>query len=307
MDMKFQPSPSVARALGPDFELFGHKRHDPRVALAKVQGLQLHGGHAGALVFGRQSAHVELDPCGDIRVTWASPPPLAPPMALAASHRLPGNLRYATDKERPALVADAQMDGELHLARTFQLIRRGFQAASRASRAMVDDSADRSAQDEPATLPGAQRVLDQLDWPREAVVAQETGWELRPRIRGEAVPVQVRLDDRDLHLSRPVLRRLPTEQRYGKVAVADQALRFNFELRHARLALAGDTVVAEARLHGGLMQPHWLATAAYAVAVAGQYCEPAIRLLAEDAELAESYCAMFGSAGEHPPSLDRDF
>jgi hypothetical protein len=93
---------------------------------------------------------------------------------------------------------------------------------------------------------------------------------------------------------------LPDPATPAAEAVANQAIRFNDQLRHARLAARDGQLVAETRLHGGLIESGWLSQAAYAVAQAGRYVATSLRILAEQPQVADTYMAVFCSTVEQP-------
>ena len=107
-----------------------------------------------------------------------------------------------------------------------------------------------------------------------------------------AVPVQIAIEGRLLRFSRTAVAELP--EGASALAVADQALRFNGQLRQARLALAGSRLVVESRLHDGQLKPAWMARASHAVACGWQYVRPPLCILTEQEDVAASYAAMFG-------------
>jgi hypothetical protein len=254
-------------------------------ALAQVRGLKLKDAHRGVLACGESKAEVHLEPGDSIRVRLAVDEPPSPLAALAATHDLPGNVRYAAVRQGMALMADTALDGHAHLERTFLEIVSGLQQAGGKTGKKRRDT-------EPVDPDSARQAIAELKWGDEAAVQRPDGWELRPRFQGEALPVQAALDAGRLRLWRVVVPHLP--QAPAADAVAGQALRFNAQVRLARLALYEGQFVAETCLHLGLTTPCWLATAAQAVAAAAQHTQPTLRLLAEDTLVAAQYAAMFG-------------
>jgi hypothetical protein len=269
-----------------------HQR-DPAQALSKLDGLYFTGGHKGLIALGETDAELILEPDGSLRIRAAAALP-RPLEALRAARNFPGNLRYLRDRSGGALVADTRIDGVAHLPHTFRALREAILRTRHVPLAAAATAAP------PIERQAVEQALTRLPWAEDGLVEQETGWELRPRFRGDPLPVQMTLDADGLRLSRVVLFELPGSGTASAAAVADCALRLNGSLRHARLAVSEDRLLAEARLDSQLVQPDWLATTACAVAVAARHASTPLRLLATQQAAAESYFRMFGSIGEQP-------
>jgi hypothetical protein len=304
----------------------GKRQHDPGKALSKLDGVYFTGGHKGVMTLGETDAELVLEPDGSIRIRAAAPlltapalntlplntlplntPPLnTPPLTRAGSprlqplemlritHGLPGNLRYVRDGAGGALVADTQIDGITHLPHTFRSLR---DAILRSLHVPAADAAISAAAIERQVV---EQALTKLPWAEDGVVEQEDGWELRPRLRGDPVPVRMTVEADGLRLSRIVLYELPAPGTAGAMAIAEYALRLNGSLRHARLAISDDRLAAEARLDSQLVHPDWLAMTACAVAAAARHAATPLRLLAGQRAVAERYIRMFCSNGEQP-------
>jgi hypothetical protein len=134
-----------------------------------------------------------------------------------------------------------------------------------------------------------------VGWGSDAVVPQDQGWELRCPAYDKTVALQVSLEGTDVRIHRTVL--AAPAPPAAAAAVALQALRCNRRVRHARLAGGADGLVAEARLHGGLIQPRWLAMVAAAVVVAAQHAQPGLQILAEQEDVAGYYQSLFCGSG----------
>ena len=268
-------------------------QHDPGKALSKLEGVYFTGGHKGVMTLGETDAELVLEPDGSIRIRAAASL-LRPLEALRITHGLPGNLRHTRDGAGGALVADTQIDGVTHLPHTFRALRH---AMLRSLHAPAPDAVISAPAIEPQAV---QRALTRLPWAEDGVVEQERGWELRPRLRGDPVPVRMSIEADGLRLSRLVLHELPAPGTANGLAVAEYALRLNGSLRHARLAIGDDGLAAEARLGAQLVHPDSLAMTACAVAAAARHAAVPLRLLAGQAAVAESYIRMFGSNGEQP-------
>lgn len=274
---------------------FGDGEAPAHRALGKVRGVTLTGPYDALLTVGSQAARVQLEANDAIRVSLPTAPPSPAMSALEAIHNLPGNTRFALNGQDGRLFADTQLNGELHMPETVRHIRSGMLTAL---------GTRKKTRATPITRDQVQDALERLPWGGQSVVEKEDGWELRPRIESEPTPVQMTLEPANLRLYRVVLRSLPGSEHKATRAVVDQALRFNAQLRHARLAACDGQLVAEARLHGGLVHPVWLATAAFAVAVASRHVQATLQILAEQPEVAELYTVMFCSDGEQTASED---
>jgi hypothetical protein len=270
-------------------------RRDVVKALSKVGGVDFSGGYRGTVALGGAVAELELAADSGIRIRADFPLPLSPANALEATSTFPGNLRFARDRGCGELVADTLVDGEAHLPHTLGAIRG---AITRALKGEIGPEDDLSAL--PADRDVVRKALTDLPWAKDGVVEQDNSWELRPRLRGEAVPVAMALVSGGLCLSRTVLHCLPEASTTAARAVSDQAVRINARLRHARLAVRNGRLIAEARLGPGQVRSDWLDSTARAVAVTARHAVTPLRLLASQAAVANTYVAIFCSHGEKP-------
>ena len=270
-------------------------RRDQGKTLANLKDVHFTGGYKGILTLGEAVAELRLGVDGDIDIRADAKMSPSAVDALQSMGQLPGNLRYIRDQAGMALLADTQIDGEAHLPETFLSIRSGM-----IRELQGDTAADPDPLQPPVERETVQEALAGLPWDDDGVVEQEDRWELRPRLRGDAVPVRMTIDPEGLRLSRVVLHEMPAAGTPAALAVADQAVRINARLRLARLAVSDGRLVAETRLGPWLIQPGWLATTACAVAVAARYAAPFLRLLAEQPAVADTYIAMSGSSVEQP-------
>lgn len=270
-------------------------RRDQGKTLANLKDVHFTGGYKGVLTLGEAVAELRLGVDGDIDIRADAKMSPSAVDALQSMGQLPGNLRYIRDQAGMALLADTQIDGEAHLPETFLSIRSGM-----IRELQGDTAADPDPLQPPVERETVQEALAGLPWDDDGVVEQEDRWELRPRLRGDAVPVRMTIDPEGLRLSRVVLHEMPAAGTPAELAVADQAVRINARLRLARLAVSDGRLVAETRLGPWLIQPGWLATTACAVAVAARYAAPFLRLLAEQPAVVDMYIAMSGSSVEQP-------
>jgi hypothetical protein len=266
---------------------------DASRVLSRIAGVGFAGGHEALFDLGPAVAEMNLAADGSLRLRAEVASPAHELDALSAGGLLPGNVRFARDRRGWSVVADTQINGAAHLPRTLQWIRAGMcRALDAEPPAPTEDSATIERGD-------LERALAQLPWAGEGVVEQDYGWELRPRVQGEVVPVRMTLDRAEVCVTRVVLA-WPPARSPASTAVADQAVRFNNQLCHARLAARDGSLVAEARLHGGLVEPAWLGQAAYAVAQAARHAATPLRILAEQPLVAQTYLAVFCSTVEQP-------
>lgn len=257
-----------------------------RRLLAKIDGLAMDTGYSGQYVRGPVAASVRIEGGGfiDVRQRVSAPPPAVE--AIAAHAALAGNVRFAVVAGQTSLVADTWLDGHAHLAASLGEIGDSFQ--------QVIDRSWRSPRRAECVNPDrVAEALRQPPWDAESVVRLDDGWELRPRLHGEAAPLRLSIETTRVRLAREVLSDCPDEHR---PAVAMQSLFGNGQWRFARLSLHGRAIVAETSLHAGLIDPVWLAHAARAVAVAAVRCQPTLEILARQPDAAYAFSRMFLSS-----------
>ena len=85
----------------------------------------------------------------------------------------------------------------------------------------------------------------------------------------------------------------PTAGGAATIAVAEQALRFNHQLKFARLTAHGAELFAECRVHAELLAPDSLARAARATAAAIRHTRVALEILAGQQSVARWYGELF--------------
>ena len=249
----------------------------------KVAGMEPVSTHKWRLSVGKASADVQIDPGGNLRIAQRVSVPPSERIALETTHNLPGNLRCATRGRHSFLVADSQLDGATHLTRSFDEIKAGvlFALGERSELIRYESLAP-----EPVC-----EAINAGQWPEDFTVERDAGWELRPRLHGDATPVQAALDGGSLRIYRTVIRDL--DKPWCIDPTCSESLRFNDRLRHARLAWVDGAIVAETRLHGGQISPTWIETAARAVAVASKHSERVLGVLTENREAAELVSSIF--------------
>jgi hypothetical protein len=210
--------------------------------------------------------------------------------ALERGATLPGNARLALDARGLLLVADAHLEDDDDAA---EVLRAAVAAlapdAPGAARPPVG-AGERAPRLE---LDHVTRGLRERPPAGEDVVQREDGWEIRPRLHGVVFPVRATLLEGALHLRSPVLEGLPDG---CAAAVADLALRLNARLRHARLALRGGRLDAEALLDAGLVRGPRIAAAARALAAATSVARRPLSILTASPDVAQGYARIFLSA-----------
>lgn len=266
-----------------------------RDALAEVPGLTMNGAGTGQLEVAGRLARITQERDDDLRLVLEADQiaDKSPRELLAATRELPGNLRFAIGKGRLMLSADTRVDGAAHVGETF---RRWFGGIHAAARSEPSIKSKQKGQAEALTLARIDAALNRTDLDAESLVRLDGGFELRPKLHDEPTAVQGGIDHNEhggaeLRLHHELVSL--DENCPGWNAAAHQALRFNARLRHARLAAEGRRIVAEARLHGGQIEPVWLLPTARAVAAAARHCRTALLILAQQAEVAKRYEEMF--------------
>jgi hypothetical protein len=251
-------------------------------------GVKMLDGYEGRLSAGDLEVRLTVEQEDWVHVATAVIRPLAPVDAVRWNYALPGNLRFAQTAVGMRLLADTQLDGFAHLKATFAEMKTGL------ARAIGDREGASKRPLDAAEFDGTlEAAVAQLGWDEERLLKRDDGWEFRVRSEGRwhAVAV-VPGKEGDVHCYTPIL----TVDAADAETLAVAALQLNSHLRFARYALAGDELLAESRLHGGLLGPHWLQSAARAVAVAASHARR-LRLLAECPEVRAWYAKIFLSQG----------
>ncbi len=251
--------------------------------LEKVPGMKSVAGHKWGWTVGERAADVIVESGEAISVSLDVADGPSNGAALEANRHLPGNLRYATGRRRSRLVADTQLDGEVHLLRTFDELKGGILFALGHDRPFGGHKH--------LTSEDVHSAIAASRWPDGDIVQLDNAWEFSARLRGNATPVRAVIDGTELCMYRRVVADMGAG--LTRDAVGAQALRFNDRLRHARLAAIDGAVVAESRLHCEQLTSAWLETAVWAVAVACRHTEVVLNILAEDHDIAGEYTAMF--------------
>jgi hypothetical protein len=266
--------------------------------LDKVPGLSMYDGCLGTLDLGDCQAEVLFEPPQWIRVSSSAAPFIDPEDALWRNYWLPGNVRYAGNAKRMRLLADTQVDAVLHLASCFEEIRQGMSSVinGKKKKHVKPDYSDASSGDaDEAVHQKLEIALKDLPFGENSIVHRKNShgygsWEIRPRIRGEAVPVLLDELSNGVRLHRTILDAREQSQR---AVVADQALCLNEQIRFCRFTSAGDELVVETLLHAGLLETYWLKSAALAVASVSHWAKDMLTALAQHEHAASWYQILF--------------
>jgi hypothetical protein len=259
------------------------RRPKVRDALSKAAGVRWDEAHRGHFDVAGRAACVTLDSADWIGLRMPLEQ-ISDVACLELTHALPGNLRVTAKGKALELEADIFLDGQAHLPQSISEVVSGMSQAT---------GQPQSEAMPPATDEMLASAIERLEWSAEPAVKLDAGYELRPRVAGAPVPVRLSIDGGAVLAEQVVLGHWPNPPACDAVAL--EALRLNGELRMARLAIRRAQVVCQMRLHGGLVQPRWLAMVAQAVAVCGHRCQGPLKLLAGQAQVAKCYWAMFGS------------
>lgn len=253
-------------------------------ALSSTAGLHLDDGYRGRLKCGRHQARVLFESGEWVRVSLHVENGCTAREALEANRFLAGNVRFGGSSPEPVVLADTRLDGTAHLPQSFAEIR---DSVHRATARRLGACEEKGSID-PKTIEAA---LERLGWGKESVVKLEGQWEIRPPSSDLALPLRVSPEGAHVCIRRTIVKSMPDGDRAR--ALSEQAMRFNGELRLARLALLGGELVAESRLHGGQVDSGWIALAARAVVAAFDHCHRRLKILSEDARVARCYVRLF--------------
>jgi hypothetical protein len=263
-------------------------------ALAKVRGLVMDTPFSGSLRFGNRKASLRLETEDNLHVAWQLRSPMTPDVCpLSVNHLLAGNARIAIGRRGPLILADTQVNGQAHLPSTLAHIQASLRCAAdvTSGKQPAPPTAGRSTSISAAQL---ETLVAELGWEQDAVVRLADGWDLRPRLHHDVVPVSMAPLGTGLRLSRVVLTNAPEQPGDRRSAVLDHAVRTNARLRGARLAMCDGNIVAETCLHTDQLHGKWLRDAVYAVATAAHVARPGLRILVDQPAVAEAYMATVG-------------
>jgi hypothetical protein len=260
-------------------------------------GVKMLDGHEGRWSTGGLEARVFIEPDDWIHVEGAVTRPPEPIQALRRGHTLPGNVRFAITASTTSLFADTRLDGFAHLPATFAELKAGL------ARAVTNrESAPKRVGDAGALAKALETVLTQLGWDEERLRKRDDGWELRVRTEGRWHAVTVAAAEGDVRCCIPLFTVNPAHAE----PLAMAALQLNAQVRFARYALDGEELLAESRLHAGLLSAQWVQSTARAVAVAASHGRR-LRLLAECDEVRQWYTRVFPAQGDGSGTEEDDY
>ena len=270
-----------------------------RDALAKG-GVRMKSAHIGELKTPHFTATVTLEADDTVRVrtthTTVHEDLLT---AIESCTGLRGSARFATGPHGRLLAAETRLNGVAHLPASLKDIRYGFLKllGKRVRRAGGEPD------EPPSPASAVKAAIDEAGWDTDRALETDAGWELRPRLSGQTVPVELVLDVETVHLRKTIVSPIPDGS--AGFALAHQALTTNDRLRGCRLAIADDRLVAECTLRPSLINADWLAHTAATVAAAARTVEPEFRLLATNPAIVEQYLEMFVSSDHLPAETPR--
>jgi hypothetical protein len=262
-----------------------HTLFEPRTgrlaaSFAAVRGLSMTNDFEGTVPFAGATGTVRIEPGERVAFSVDGNGTLNGLTAAAAARRtalLPANLRITRDGPHTRVVGETLVDGRAHLPASLRTLLGGARIALR----QREPAPPRNVAVSKAEHDALGTAVARLGWDDGAIVERDDGWELRPLVGGHVRPVEVRAEPGGSRLSHTLLPIVPEAVRE---IVCDFALRTNARIRLARIALDGESLVAEARLHGDLArEPFWIAETARAVASAALEAD-AVRLLADERE-----------------------
>ncbi len=173
-----------------------------------------------------------------------------PASVLKFNLGLPSNLRFALNQQQLQLVADIRGDDPPQLL---------DEIATAAQFALAQQTPERESSECDLDKQEVNELLHSLSRHEELLVGLEEGWEYRPRVRGQPIAVKLNIRGRHLRCHRAVVQ-LRADGESNRAA-AIEALRFNAQVKHARLALNESRLVAETCLPGFMLAPEALSIA----------------------------------------------
>jgi hypothetical protein len=270
----------VARWMGTDRSL------QVQAALAAA-GVERTGPGAGRMVHAGIVADVLLEPDDVIRLAVAAPNVGDAREWLERCVPASGNVRFSSP--HPAaldLVAETRVNGVAHLPEGLRRIGAAFAQVLGGTHV-----AEHAPPQDELVRERLRAAVGEAGWNGDSVVDTPDGQELHVTLGGARTTVQVTADCGAARVRRTLLAELP-EGDAGRAA-AHQALADNARLRGCRLAVAGGTLVVEARLCADQLDGEWLAFTVRAVAAAAQHVGPVLTLLAREPAVAAAYADMF--------------
>lgn len=261
-----------------------------RHQLERLPDSEFTAPHLGRVRLAGRWAELRIDQRDELRLAIPVESPQDLRIALTRNHELPFNLRFACEAQEWRLRADLAVPDSAGPRAAFELIEASLSHAN-----PRDDNA--SETHPPIAKNDVDQALEPLRGSDDGPVDLETGWELRPRVSGQALPVRAWIDGRRLRLERSVqgLATLVDLDEPTLDAVAHQALRFNAQIIHARLAVHGERIVVETCLDVSQLTTLHVKVAVRAVAVVEHQAQESLVILAKNKEIAEHYGRLLGA------------
>lgn len=258
------------------------KGHQLREQFSALTGFEWDSADRAHVAFNDRTALITFDAAGDLRITVPVDESFDPAAALEFNCQLPSNLRFALDQRRLQLVADMRSDDPPHLL---------DEIAAGAELALRCQAPEQETRDDDLDKHAVEELLHSLSQHDESLAELEQGWEYRPRVGGQSIAVKLNIQGQKLHCYRTVMQ-VAAESAMNRAA-AVEALRFNAQIKHARLARTDSRLVAETSLHRCLLNKSALSVALRAIALAERRAHAALEILASDDRVSVQYSSLF--------------
>ncbi len=235
-------------------------------------------------------AYFTLNTLDSIRVQLSIPAHSSTLESLSAITALPGNWRRAQLPNSHILLTDIPKLLHHSLKTIVFDVELVLDTLGLTSGALPATS-DSSASSVPITKDELVEALQAPWWNDQTATAIGDGWELRPTVGSQPLPVTLLIEGDRVRCRRDVVA-IPTQPAIVE-AIHLLALRLNGHIKHARLACVDGKLVAEACLHRDQLGGPLLAELARAVAVAAHRVRTSFGILREHEEIANLFATMF--------------
>jgi hypothetical protein len=272
-----------------------------------------HNSWSGTWRQGAVAASVNLGVARELQFQAPVPGELSSQQALRISHLLPFCLRIARSGPRLVTIGEFPIDPAATLHERLRWVGEAWSRiacdwptlvsgqlplpphGTPCDRKRERDAAGGQTSAEVTT----EQLIEQLAahaWPTDAVVESADGWEIRPVTNlgsAESIPVRVRRQADGLWLSISLLASPPAGRAFHP-SLVDQAVRFNAQSRHARLALTDAALLAESWISDCCWRNGGLPAGVRAVAAVAAATRTVLEILDQQADTANGYAAIFG-------------
>jgi hypothetical protein len=231
------------------------RNRGPRERLECVPGFSFDDDYRGKIEVAGTPIHFRIEPGYWLRL-YATIASAEPGDALRQNLDLTGNIRWAKGASGTQIVADMQLSDVSAFPIRLQELAVAMEciAHPREPTIRISPSATEALASDKKSLG---LMLSKLSTGNSALVERDEGWELRTRVAGVAVSVEVVAETTHVRVRAPVLACLPGGIR-GQ-AVIEQALRSNAQLRFIRLSLTpAVSICVETCSCGPAADEHWL-------------------------------------------------